>query len=415
MNDRELLKPLIDQLLALAERPDQEPKKQLWARFNALQPVDKVPVCITFEGIPAPQWDLLFGPDHLQCKTELARRIEFDLKTRVWMARNVPDDHVVWPAILVSATQAAPPDWGVPLHWRPSNDPLGAKEIVAPFADRINLEKLRHPRTEIDEPATQDRLAQAAELVEHRLAVHPRYPTLGEAVFDDAVRLRGMEQIFLDLIDRPQLIHELMRFITDSVVADHQRRQDRGWINAPPDPTGRYQMVPVFRHIAAYLPPDFADRKPLLRDEWAYVTAQTSAGLGPEMYARFVHQYNCRLAELFTAGTVYYHGCEQLDQKLDSIARLPNLRRHHVSPWSSVELAAEKFAGSVLLEVHAHPTEVFFGAEADDMRREIERLLKSAAGHPLCLNLSDIHSLGGNPHTLRTWAQIAQDTVENYP
>ncbi len=66
MNDRELLKPLIDQLLALADRPDQEPKKQLWARFNALQPVDKVPVCITFEGIPAPQWDLIFGPDHLQ-------------------------------------------------------------------------------------------------------------------------------------------------------------------------------------------------------------------------------------------------------------------------------------------------------------------------------------------------------------
>jgi len=24
-------------------------------------------------------------------------------------------------------------------------------------------------------------------------------------------------------------------------------------------------------------------------------------------------------------------------------------------------------------------------------------------------------TLGGNPHTLRTWAQIAQDTVENYP
>jgi hypothetical protein len=30
----------------------------------------------------------------------------------------------------------------------------------------------------------------------------------------------------------------------------------------------------------------------------------------------------------------------------------------------------------------------------------------------MCLNLSDIHSLGGNPATLKYWAQAAQEVVE---
>ena len=415
MNDREILNPLVDQIIELSQGPEQEIRKQLWARFNALQPVTKAPVCVTYGGIPAPQWDLMFGQNHLRCTDPLARHIEFDLKKRIWVEQNVPDDNVTWPAVLIPAAAASPPDWGVPVGWRSPDDELGAKEITAPFADRIELTKLKPPRTEVDEAATQSRVDQASELVGGRLAVHPVYPSLGKAVFDNAVQLRGMERLLTDVIDRPETVHAMMTFITDSVVADHKERERHGWINAPPDPTGRYQMVPTFRHVAAFLPADFADRRPMLRDEWAYVTAQMSAGLGPDMYAEFVHRYNCRLAELFVDNTVYYHGCECLDQKIDIIASLPNLRRFHVSPWSSVARAAETFQGAVLLEVHAHPTEVFFATTRDDMRKELVGLLEAADGHPLCLNLSDIHSVADNPDTLRIWTKAAQDMAERYP
>jgi len=415
MNDRETLKPLVDKIVELSQEPEQKIRKQLWARFNALQPVAKAPVCVTYGGIPAPQWDLMFGRNHLRCTDPLARHIEFDLKKRIWIERNVPDDNVTWPAVLIPAAAASPPDWGVPVGWRSPDDELGAKEITAPFADRIELTRLRPPNTEVDDDATQSKLDQASELVGGRLAVHPVYPSLGKAAFDNAVQLRGMEKLLTDVIDSPETIHAMMTFITNAVVADHKERERHGWINAPPDPSGRYQMVPIFRHVAAFLPDDFADRKPLLRDEWAYVTAQMSAGLGPDMYGEFVHRYNCPLAELFVDNTVYYHGCECLDQKIDIIAGLPNLRRFHVSPWSSVARAAATFRGTVLLEVHAHPTEVFFAATRDDMRKELVDLLEAADGHPLCLNLSDIHSVADNPDTLRIWAETAQDMAERYP
>jgi hypothetical protein len=411
VTDKEILKPLVDKVLELSSRQREQYKKDLWARFNALQPVDKIPVCVTFEGIPAPQWDLMFGVNHLRCKGSLARQLEFDLKKRTWAAAHIPDDHVLWPAVFVPA--AAPAyDWGVPIQWHSSSDPLGAKGIVPPFAEKIDLSRLRLPVTQIDEDATRFRVTELTELVGGRLPVHPRYPRLTDAPFDIAVEMRGLENTLLDVYDAPDLLHGLLDFITTAIIADHKHREQCGWINAPADPTGKYQMIPIWRHIGAALPEGFAQRKKELADEWAYVSAQTSSGLGPDMYEKFVNVYNSRIAALYTNKTVYYHGCECLDQKLDSVATLPNLRRHHVSPWSSAKLAAQKFQGRVVLEVHVHPTEVIFNASPEQMREEVARRIQEAPGHPMSLNLSDVHSLAGNPATLKFWAQAAQDVVE---
>ena len=70
--------------------------------------------------------------------------------------------------------------------------------------------------------------------------------------------------------------------------------------------------------------------------------------------------------------------------------------------------AKEKFDGRVVLEVHAHPGKVFFGYTADDMKAELEGLVGEAEGVSLDLNLSDIHSVDGNPNLLREWAEVAQ-------
>jgi hypothetical protein len=126
------------------------------------------------------------------------------------------------------------------------------------------------------------------------------------------------------------------------------------------------------------------------------------------MYEEFIHPYNCQLAELFPNQTVYYHGCECLDQKLEIIATLPNLRRHHVSAWSSVALATEQYQGAVVLEVTTHPNLIALGASRDEMEREMVDLVRAADGHPMNLSITDIHNLGGDPDHLRIWAEAAQ-------
>jgi len=413
--NRETLTPLVDQLLTLAARPEEEAKKALWARHNALQPggkIDKIPVCLTFEYLSAPHWEQILGAGHLRCRGMLARHIELDLRKRIWAATHIPDDHVVWPALTVPAVHAADHlDWGVPLEWHGSGDALGAQEIIAPFAAHIDLSRLCIPHTQVDEAATAARLAQASELVDGRLPVHPLYQTLGESPFEYVVRMRGMARIFYDVYDCPEQVHALMAFVTDATLADYRRREAHGWINSPPDPSGRYQMVPQWRHVAAYLPPDFAARGPRISDEWPYISAQSASGLSPAMYEEFVHRYNRQIAALYTQGTVYYHGCERLDHKLDIIATLPNLRRHHVSPWSSIELAAQKYQGRVVLEVHTNPTLIAFDASREEMGAALQARVDAADGHPMSLCLTDIHNLGHDLDSLRLWAEAAQEVA----
>ncbi len=304
MNDREMLHSLVEEVAVLASGPHEAWKKELWARHQALQPAGKIPVCVSYEGIPGQQWDHMFGKNHLQTTSPLARTIEFDLKRRVWMARNVPDDHMVWPFITVAAVAERVRDWGVPLEWSAPDDALGAKQIVAPFAEGIDLARLTEPETIVDEGATARRVEEAEELTSGQLAVIVRYPHMGHSPFETVVRLRGMEQLLTDVIEQPDAVHALMDFVTTATLKHHLMREKQGWINTLVDPSGTYHVGDFMRVNASYpadglqerppkpqAPPGSAfgrasrtglaagawpasRKRPCLSDEWAYVSAQ---------------------------------------------------------------------------------------------------------------------------------------------
>ena len=404
-HDQGILEPLVDRTLRAAGLPIQEERKRLWADHQALRPTGKIPVCVYYEGIPIPQWEAMLGHKALACRGELARSIEFDLRRTLWMAEHVPDDHIVWPSIVVDAVTTRPEGWGVPLAWEGSrqgvDDPLEARRIVAPLADGIRLERLAFSDFEVDAVQTRLRAEAARELAGGRMAVHVRWPDLGHSPFDIAARLCGLENLLMWCAEFPQLVRELMEFLTRNHLEHHRRRERDGMINCHRE--GGFARVGFRVHCWRPGPPSG------LSDEWAYVSAQTSSGLGPRQYQELVQPSNEALAAPFANRTVYYHGCECLDGKIDSIARIPNLRRFHVSPWSSVEAARRKLRGTVVCEVHSNPSEVFFGATRGEMRRGLRALVDAGEGMPMDLNLSDIHSVNGRPELLTAWAEEAQE------
>lgn len=413
--DREILAPLVARVAELAARPVEEDKKRLWADHQALRRAPKVPVCVYYEGIPEPQWRIILGEPLTRCSSPLAAGLELDLRKRIWMAEHVPDDHIVWPHVTVGAVVSRPVDWGITYSMQGSAhagvDDLEARRFVPAFPDGIEASRIRFTDSQIDREATERRRAEAIALTGGLLDVHVHYPDLSHAPFDTAVRMRGLEAILMDAIDAPEKVQELMEAITSGYEGHHRGRESSGLVNLVPSRDRRFVSV-GFRVHSAYPRPGASPARLTLADEWAYISAQTSSGLGPDLFALLVHPYNTRLARAFTNDTVYFHGCEKLDEKLDVLATLPHLRRFHVSPWSSVRAAVAKFRGSVVLEVHAHPGKVFFGATREDMRREVQGLLAEAEGHPLDMNLSDIHSIGGDPGLLTAWAEEAQRAVQ---
>ncbi len=413
--DARTLQPLVNKILELSAHPRQEERKKLWAGHHALYATERIPVTVYYEGIPRSQWKFMFGKNYLKTKSALAQRIEFDLKRQLWMAENVPDDHIIWPSVILPAAILQPVRWGVPLKWvgtdENANNPLEARKIIPPFVDQIDVGRLRFTDMVIDKTATSLRVEQANELVESRLHVDVYYSNLGYSPFEVAVKMRGIQNIMYDVIDHPDRVHSLMDFITSAYESHHRGREERGWINCALSADGKYTQV-GFRVHCAFRALDFNLEMPRLADEWAYISAQSSAGFSPELYEEFVHSYNVRLAKNFVNQTVYYHGCECLDRKLNVIAKLPNLRRFHVSPWSSLEVAKEIFQGELILEVHAHPGTVFFSFTREDMRSNLKELVRAAEGVPIDLNLSDIHSFNGDPELLTMWAEEAQRVAQ---
>ncbi|MCX5642831.1 MAG: hypothetical protein NTY10_06365 [Candidatus Omnitrophica bacterium] len=411
MSEKEILRPLVEEMLELAALPEQEHKKQMWAEHQALRKTSKIPVCVYYEGIPPEEWVLMLGNNFLQTRSELARLMEFDFRRRIWMARHVNDDHILWPQIAIPAALSRSHDWGVPLRWKSADDAtdyLQAKAVEPVFEEQIDISRLHFSDIAINEAETAARAEQASSLTGGRLPVNITYPDLSFSPFDVAVQMRGMQNLLTDAIDAPEEVHRLMDFITAVYEQHHQNREKRGWINYAPAPGTPYAIV-GFRVHCAYSSPHPTRSRPQLADEWAYVSAQTSCGFSPEMYREFVHPYNARLAKYFSRQTVYYHGCECLDHKIDIIATLPNLRRFHVSPWSSVAIARAKLGGKIILEVHAHPGKVLFGYNRAEMKKEVAALIAQASGVSLDINLSDIHSVNKNPELLTTWAQAAQE------
>ncbi len=410
MTDVEILRPLVDRVLELSQRPCEADKKELWARHNALLPTERIPVCETYEGIPGEHWKYMFGEPMTQCQDALARNIEFDLKRRIWMAENVPEDHIVWPALRVTAVINEIRGWGVEIGRESTGrGAYGSYRMVYPFADGYDFKRLTTPIRELDEAATEELVERTSELVDGRLMTFVCYPTLTYAPYDFAAYIRGMDTLMYDMIDQPQNVHRLMKTITDAVVADDQWREEIGAVNIVPSPDGRYNMIVPWRANCVYLEDDFFERRPRLSDEWIYVSAQISAGLGPRQYEEFVHRYDVQICVPRSRGTVYYHGCECLDEKYEMLATLPGLRRLHVSPWSSGRCAVAAVGDRMALEVHCHPGKVLLSFTAEQMRAELRERVAECQSGRLDLNLSDIHSINGNPETLRIWAEMAQE------
>lgn len=406
MTDIEVLRPLVDRLLELAALPVQRERAQRFARLNALRPIDRAPVAVVHELIPGEHWVHMLGDQPLLCQADDARQLEFRLKRDLWAEEHIADDRPCFARVISYAAMRQTRGWGVTIAHESVGGETTAWRYQPPLAERIDVSRLTEPEYELDRAETDRRVARVQELTEGRLAVRVQYPTLEYHIFDLAVSMRGMDNILMDCAVEPEAVHELMEFLTSAYVRHHRQREREGWLNALPSPCGSYGTLDwAFYHCAEHPDPPSGT----LADEWAYTSAQTSSGLGPEMFAEFVVPYNSRVVEPFTRGTVYYHGCERLDDKCEALAGLPNLRRIHVSPWSSVARAREVFGLRAVLEVHDLPTAVFLTRPPEEDAAAIRELLAQAGDCSLDLNLNDIHSINSQPERLIQWCRAARE------
>ena len=107
---------------------------------------------------------------------------------------------------------------------------------------------------------------------------------------------------------------------------------------------------------------------------------------------------------------------EPLDDKIDILKKIPNLRKIGCSPWANVETCAEQIGKDYVLSRKPNPAHVAISTDTEVIRKEIEETVKACIKHscPYDYVLKDISTVSHKPENLIVWAQTVSDVLDKY-
>jgi len=214
--------------------------------------------------------------------------------------------------------------------------------------------------------------------VENEVSVTACYPReIGWfGPFSLACGLCGMNNMLEWMITDPELVHRVMRFITESTLG-------------------------YYRHKAELT----GSRRDRL--SFSFAEDEVSGTLfSRSQYQEFILPYHRMLAE--TAANVYFHSCADISNFIEDLVTLPNLSRLHFSP--STGLAKAKLVPKeVMIEAHLDPVRDIEQADDRTLTEKVRDIIRRCRGHKLDLRISSIMSC--SPETLKKRSKLIREIL----
>lgn len=223
------------------------------------------------------------------------------------------------------------------------------------------------------------------------------------------VELRGLQQIMLDMVDNPDLVHRLMTILRDGTLAmlDYLERESLLSRND----NGTYVGSGGLGWSDELPKPDF-DGKVRCCDMWGFAESQETVGISPEMFAKFVFPYQLPILERF--GLNCYGCCEPLDKRWRVVAQIPNLRRVSMSPWADWAKMAEVLGGRYIFSLKPSPTDLAMDTfDEERIRIALREALRTTRQCRVEVIMKDNHTIRNDPSRVLRWVQIAREEAEN--
>lgn len=410
--DRLLLRELAKQVADIASLPVMEARRKAWKRHNALQA--ERPLILVF---PEGAWRELMPPGDLACEDPDARDMESDLRVRLYQHAHFFDNKPVertWFVSKVINGSRAP--WGVPLDWglqpkhHESSQATGAWGFDPVFRGREDIGKLRIPTVTYDEAATIRDLEQAQALFGDILDV--RLSGVRHVSFHFSslyIHLRGLEPMLIDMMDEPDMVHEVMAFFERGYREVTRQLEKQRLLDLNNNES--YHSSGGVGYSDELPAPGFDPEHVRACDIWASAESQEMAPVSPAMHEEFLMQYERRVLEPF--GLNGYGCCEDLTRKLDAVFLFPNMRRISISPWAHVDRCAEKLGNRYIFSWKPQPSHLVGDFDETIIRGEIRGALDAARrnGCVLEMILKDTHTCQYHPERFTQWTRIAQEEI----
>lgn len=399
--DRHVLRALAQEVRRVAELPAMAERKALWKRHNALDPVR--PMILVF---PEGSWGELLPGDTLVCRDAKARGWEWNLRSRLYAYDHFASDNVVeasWPVSKVIRSTG----WGLSAQHHASPTARGAWAFEPVVHSAADLDKLRMPDISVDEEATAAELALAQETFGDLLDVKLVGVThISFHLMNQWTGLRGLEQVFMDMVCEPQMLHDALRFLTDGHQRLLQQYVDLDLLSPNDDNT--YQSTGGNGYIDGLAPG--ASGKVQLSEMWASAEAQELDPVSPAMHYEFAMQYERELLAPFALNG--YGCCDGLHAKLADVCALPNMRRISMSPFCNVDRAAPQVGDRFIFSWKPQPSHLVGRFNPDLIRDYVQHTLDVCRGGVLEIILKDTHTCEHHPERFDQWTRIVRGLVD---
>lgn len=409
--DREILRALAGEIAEIAALDVQKETEKLYRGVNNLKMIRPV---VLLDELP---WNQLNadGELTLHCQDPFLRDVEQSMRRTLYQWKHCRGDMLVEPfyvldrSIHLGDIGLSTPQGEVVAA--DSGNNIVSHHLTDQLSSMEDVEKLHVPEITVDDAQTERRRSQLEETFGDLLPIRLRGVShIGFFTpWDDIAWWRGVEAIYVDLYDDPELLHATMRRILE-IKKETLRRAEEMNLLDPYMPT---------LHCTAGLVDDLPgvpqDGKVTAKNLWARGTAQVFANVSPAMHDEFEIEY---VKEYFANfGLLYYGCCEPLHDKIDIVKKLPNLRKLSITPWANVRKAAEQMGGDYVLARKPNPAAVAVPhLDEEALRADILETLEICweTGTPCEFTLKDISSVCYNPMNLTRWEQVVMETVKNF-
>lgn len=346
----------------------------------------------------------------LLCSDDAARTIETSLRKSLYYHEVIPDDQPIeamWvvPKIIDST------GWGIEERVISSSESRGAWHFDPVIKEHSDLQKITIPTITYNRAETEKNRAIMEDILNGILPVQVKgIGHIGYHLMAQYTKLRGLEEMMMDMYLNPEMLHEAMARLTEGHKDILQQYIGQNLLELNNDQT--YQSSGGNGYLGSELPaPDYAGTvRPM--DLWASSESQELVQVGPEQHAEFALTYEKELLAPF--GLTGYGCCEDLTGKLDDVCEIPNLRRISISPWADVQKCAERLKGDYSFSWKPQSAQLVGDFDSEMVRSYFRNGIEAAQkqGCVLEIILKNTHTCQNHPERFVQWLQIARKEVE---
>ncbi|MBI5093485.1 MAG: hypothetical protein HZB26_13720 [Candidatus Hydrogenedentes bacterium] len=224
--DRTALRELAKRYLDVCAREEQQERRRLWRAQNSLKAVRPLIYVRAFA------WDEM-AESRCVCEEPFLREFE-DFFRRSLFWDSLADDSIFEPWVTVSAVHVIPKEglWGLPIRWIANEDGRGSKRMDPALVNPEDAARMVEPHHVIDEVETERRVERISDAIGDIITINvdraPVYRMWNGDISTRLAQLRGLDQLMLDMMERPEWLHGVLAFMRDGILRTHEEAEQAG-------------------------------------------------------------------------------------------------------------------------------------------------------------------------------------------